>query len=154
MGPRKTGDRPWLGALLTGASTSLSEGSSPASAPRRPVPGERPPGEWRVPQAHHVGHGRGQVAQAHLGRDGLPRVCSAGEEDEQGDADLRVVEAAGVPVERVLAQVFPVIGGDDHQGIVQSSGPLQVVEEQAELLVEVGDAVIVGVEDELDLSRR
>ena len=48
-------------------------------------------------------------------------------------------------VELVLAEVLAVVGRDDHQRVRQQAAPVQLVEEPAELLVEVGDAVVVGV---------
>ena len=59
-----------------------------------------------------------------------------------------------MPVEPVLAQFFTVIGRDDHQRVGQPPALLQIVEELAKLLVQVGDAVVVGVEDELNFLGR
>ena len=56
-------------------------------------------------------------------------------------------------VELVLAQVFPVVGRDNHQGVGKQAEPIEIVDEPAELLVEVGNAIIVSVEDRLDFSR-
>ena len=67
---------------------------------------------------------------------------------EQRDVDLRVVEAAGVAEEVVLAEVLAVVGRDDDQRVLEHAPAVELVEEPAELLVEVGDAVVVGVAGE------
>ena len=56
-------------------------------------------------------------------------------------------------VELVLAQVFPVVGRDNHQGAGKQAEPIEIVDEPAELLVEVGNAIIVSVEHRLDFPR-
>ena len=73
------------------------------------------------------------------------RRANTVEEDQQRDVDLGVVEAAGVAEELVLAEVFAVVGGDDHQRVVEQAVLVERIEKHAELFIEVRDAVVVGV---------
>ena len=45
----------------------------------------------------------------------------------------------------VLSQSFPVVGGDDHERPIELTAPLQFVEQLAEPLVEIGEAVVVRI---------
>ena len=54
----------------------------------------------------------------------------------------------------MLAEVLAVVGRHDHQGLLQAAATSQLVEEPAELFVEVGEAVIIGVAHHPELSRR
>ena len=54
----------------------------------------------------------------------------------------------------MLAEALAVVGGDDHPGRLQDAPAAQLVDQSAELLVEVRDAIVVGVADERDVLRR
>ena len=60
--------------------------------------------------------------------------------------DRAVAEVAG------LAEELAVVGGHDHQGVIEDALPVQLVEEFAEGIVEIGDAVVVGVPGEFERS--
>ena len=68
--------------------------------------------------------------------------------------ELRLVETRPVPEHAgVFAEALPVIGGDDHPGLLEEGTAIQLVDQEAELLVQVRDAVIVGIAGEIDLGR-
>ncbi len=52
--------------------------------------------------------------------------------------------------ESMISQFFTVIGGDDHDGFVEQIAALQVVEQLTQPPVEVCQAVLVGVFDQVD----
>src|SRR5262245_47957065 len=66
---------------------------------------------------------------------------------------LGLVEAPAVSKAPVLAEALAMVRGDDHPGPLERSEVPQIVEQQADLLIEVGDAAIVGVASEGDLLR-
>ncbi len=88
---------------------------------------ERPPWKGRAAQASHVGNRGREIAQADLRGDDLPRVRFIGEKNQERDVDLCVVEAAGMSVELVLAQVFPVVGRHNDQGAGKQAEPALTV---------------------------
>ena len=53
---------------------------------------------------------------------------------------LAVAENAGV-----LAETFAMVRGDDQPGLLQNPAPVQLVDQLAELLVEVRDAIVISV---------
>ena len=54
----------------------------------------------------------------------------------------------------MLAEALAVVRGDDHPGPIEDRARSELVEQSAELLVEVRDAVVVGVADEREIPRR
>ena len=134
--------------------TSQSTGEVSGSRPRAVAqePGERTAGEG-IPRAQvdPLGDRRGEVAEADRLVDdpGGRRPIGRGD-DQQGDVDFPAVEAQAVAEEAVLAEVLAVVGGHDHQGVLQQPAALELVEEAAELPVEVGDATLVGVAEQVD----
>ena len=59
--------------------------------------------------------------------------------------ELRLVEARAVPEHAgMLAETFPVVRGDDQPGPVEDVTAVELVDQPAELLVEIRDAVVVG----------
>ena len=117
------------------------------AATRRPPSGGRANARERESRpGQYVGNRGREIAQADLCGNDLPRVRFTREQNQERDVDFGVVEAAGMSAELVLAQVFPVVGRDNHQGAGKQAEPIEFVDEPAELLVEVGNAIIVSVE--------
>ena len=56
--------------------------------------------------------------------------------------------------EPVLPQPFAVIGGDDHECFVEHTTVLEVVDQHAQPIVQVGEAVVVRIANECHRSRR
>ena len=54
---------------------------------------------------------------------------------------------------RVLAEALAVVRGDDQPGSLEDAAPVELVEQLAELLVEVGDAIVVGVDAQRQVLR-
>ena len=46
----------------------------------------------------------------------------------------------------MLAETFPVVRGDDQPGPVQDTAAPQIVEQLADLFIEVGDAIVVSID--------
>ena len=66
--------------------------------------------------------------------------------------ELRLVKTRPMPEHAgVFAEAFPVIGGDDDPGPPEDGAAVQFVDQPAELLVQVRDAVVVGIAGEIDL---
>ncbi len=47
----------------------------------------------------------------------------------------------------VLAETFAMVRGDDQPGSLQEPATIQLVNQLPELLIEVGDAIVIGVRD-------
>ena len=63
--------------------------------------------------------------------------------------ELRLVEARPVAEDAgMLAEALAVVRGDDHPGPLEDAAALELVDQPAQLLIEVRDAVVVGVADE------
>jgi hypothetical protein len=58
-----------------------------------------------------------------------------------------------VLVEAVLAQLLAVVRGDDDDGLIEDAATPQRREQVAELPVQVGEAVVVGIADQILLVR-
>ena len=54
----------------------------------------------------------------------------------------------------MLAEALAVVGGDDHPGRFEDRTSTELVEQSAQLFIEVRDAVIVGVAGKRDIPRR
>ena len=67
---------------------------------------------------------------------------------------LRPVHALPVAVKTVLAKLLAMVGRDDDQRIVEHPVLLERGEEAAELLIECGEAIVVGIADEGDVTLR
>ena len=68
--------------------------------------------------------------------------------------ELRLVETRSVPEHAGLfAEALAVIRGDDHPGPLENGTAIELVDQPAELLIEVRDAVVVRVANESDLVR-
>ena len=59
--------------------------------------------------------------------------------------DLAPVDAHAVPREAALLEVLAVVGSHDHQRVLEQPPAPELVEEAADLLVEIGDAALVTV---------
>ena len=58
--------------------------------------------------------------------------------------DLRLIEARSMPEDAgMLAKALAVVPGDNHPGSIENPSSLQFVDQPAELLVQVRDAVVV-----------
>src|SRR2546429_439817 len=87
-----------------------------------------------------VGHEGGPAGD--LSADATPAGPGRRLHDER-HVDLLVVERRAVPPAAVLLELLAVVGGEhDERAVVEATRP-QVVEEDAELLVEVGDLAVV-----------
>ena len=74
--------------------------------------------------------------------------------DHQRNMELRLVETRSVPEHAgMLAEALAVVRGDDHPGPLENGTAIELVDQPAELLVEIRDAVVVGVAAEIDLVR-
>ena len=110
----------------------------------RPVPRQRCSRDGRILQSQEVDHRRRHVSQ----RDRLGNPAAGGhparEADQQRDVQRRPVETVSVSEEAVVAELFPMIGSDRDHRIPQQALLRQLVEQPAELIVEVGDGALVG----------
>src|SRR5438067_1688868 len=64
-----------------------------------------------------------------------------------------LIDAASVPIQTVLAEMLAMIGRYDDQGVLEQSAVLQPLEELPELVVEVGDAVVVRISRQRQIAR-
>ena len=99
-----------------------------------------------------TGHGRGKVTMRYRDRNAsaaelrvsiLTRPGQSWRDQDQRDVSQLAVEARAVPEEAVLAELLPVIGGDNNPGVFEEARCPQLVEEAAELGVEAEQAIIV-----------
>jgi len=63
--------------------------------------------------------------------------------------DQGVVQAVSMAEEVVVVEVLAMIGGHDHERIVEQATRLEFREEPPDLVVEVGDATVIGIAEEL-----
>jgi hypothetical protein len=61
------------------------------------------------------------------------------------------VETITVGMETVLTELFPMVRCDDHQGMVQYSSVLQLVQEEANVMIQIGNGTLVCFTLYLDL---
>jgi hypothetical protein len=61
-----------------------------------------------------------------------------------------LVEAFSVFEQAVLAEAFAVVGGDDQESVVENALAVELIDEGAELVVEIGEAAIVTVAGEAE----
>ena len=126
--------------------------------PARAAPrtGQRVPGKRRAGlQAGHVDDRRRQVPQADRLVDDLLRRAPPGRDDQERDVQLGLVEARPVAEDAgMLAETLAVVRGDDQPGLLEDPAPVQLVDQLPELLIEVRDAIVVGVGGECDALGR
>ena len=68
--------------------------------------------------------------------------------------ELRLVETRPVQEHTgMFAEALAVVRGDDHPGPLEDRAAIELVDQPAELLVKVRDAVVVRVASEIDLMR-
>ena len=80
-----------------------------------------------------------------LGHDPRRRTV-ARRDDHQGNVKLGPVKTRSVEEHSgMFAEAFAVVGGDDHPGLFEDGAAVELVDEPAELLVQVRDAIIVAV---------
>ena len=78
-----------------------------------------------------------------------------GRNDQERNVQLGLVEARAVAEDAgVLAEAFAVVRRDDQPGSLEDAAAPQLVEQLPELLVEVGDAIVIGVDDERQVGSR
>ena len=83
------------------------------------------------------------------------RRASRGGNDHKRNMELGLVETRPVPEDAGLfAEALAVIRGDDDPGPLEDGTTSEFIDQTAELLVEIGDTVIVRVASEMDLLRR
>ena len=63
--------------------------------------------------------------------------------------DFWIVQAPRVAEELVLSEMLAVVGGHDDNRVAEYAAALEFHEELPELFIEVGDAVVVGVDRQL-----
>jgi hypothetical protein len=85
--------------------------------------------------------------------DCLSRWRARGEEDAQWDVQDLGVESVGVADAAVLSELLPVVGSDQHDGVVEKSLGLQGLEEASYLCVRVMDLSRIGLFTLQDLSQ-
>src|SRR5262249_18663582 len=83
------------------------------------------------------------------------RLSSRRRNDHERNVELSPVETRPVPEHsRLFAKTLAVIRGDDHPGSLEEGTAIELVDQPAELLIEIGHAVVVGVASEIDLVLR
>ena len=81
--------------------------------------------------------------------DDLRRTASTWRDHEERDVQLRLVEARAVAEDAgMFAETLAVVRGDDQPRLLEDPASLQLVDQLPELLVEVRDAIVVGVDGE------
>ena len=66
--------------------------------------------------------------------------------DEQRNVELGFVETRAVNENAgVLAETFAVVRGDDQPGSLQNSAAVQLVDQLADLLIKIRDAIVISV---------
>ena len=63
---------------------------------------------------------------------------------------LAAVETEAVPGEPSLLKVLAMVGSDNDQGVFKEPPAPQLVEEAADLVVEIGDAAVVSINQDVD----
>ena len=53
----------------------------------------------------------------------------------------------------MIAQMFAVIGRDDHQGVVEHAPPAELIDKHPELMVHIENTVVVDIDGHLDVGR-
>ena len=76
------------------------------------------------------------------------RPRSAGRTINSGTPDLRAIQALAVIEQPVLPQPFAVIGGHDHERLIEHAATLEVVDQFTQPLVQISQAVVVGIANE------
>ena len=71
-------------------------------------------------------------------------------EDQERHVQLAAVETEAVPGEPALLKVLAVVGGDDDQRVFKQPPASQLIEEAADLVVEIGDAAVVAINQDVD----
>ena len=81
-----------------------------------------------------------------------PSGTRLGIHDHQRHADHLPVQAASVEEQAVIAEMFAMIGRDDHQGIVENAAAAKLVEQDSQLTIEIKDTVVVNIDGHLHMS--
>ena len=69
--------------------------------------------------------------------------------------ELRLVEARPMAEDAgMLAEALAVVRGDDHPGPIEDPAAAELVDQPAQLLVEIRDAVVVGVASRMRSAAR
>jgi len=66
----------------------------------------------RLVRTHNIEYSRRQVGHAHGLPNALSRMTSAGQQNHQGNMDLRLVEAIPMAEQSVLAELLAMVGSD------------------------------------------
>ena len=101
-------------------------------------------------QPEQINDGGGQLAEVdRLGDDAAIRHRRR-REDQERHVQLAAVKTEAVPREPALLKVLAVVGGDDDQGVFKQPPAPQLIEEAADLVVEIGDAAVVTINQDID----
>ena len=90
-------------------------------------------------QSGCVQEGRSKVDQLDHAADPTPRLDSAAGPNDQRHAHLTVVKMRALEVDPVIPEHFPMVGHEDHQGILGLPGFVKSLENPTDLLVDQGD---------------
>src|SRR4051812_19192885 len=96
-------------------------------------------------QPEQINDGGGQLTEVdRLGNDPAIRR-PPGREDQERHVQLAAIETEPVPREPTLLKVLAVVGSDDDKGVFKQPPAPQLIEEAADLVVEIGDAAVVAI---------
>ena len=120
----------------------------------RQKPRQRPARERRLGlQADQIDDRRRQIAEAdRVGHNPLSSG-RARRNDQERHADFMAVQALAMVKQIVFSQSFAMIGGHDDQGSIEHAASCQFVEQFAQLLVQIGHAIVVGVPRQSSVDR-
>ena len=125
---------------------------------RRRIPpesGERFSGEGRpCSQTQQIDDRGWQVAEADRLAHDRRRIETRRRSNHQGHSDLRPIETLTVVKQVVFTQPLTMIRGHDDQCLIEHAVTLQCVKEQAKLLVEITQAVVIRIASEINIGRR
>jgi hypothetical protein len=74
--------------------------------------------------------------------------AAPGQHDEKRYADFGTVETFTVLEEIMLSQSLAVVGGYDHECLLENAPALQFAEQRPELIVQISKAVVIAIDDE------
>lgn len=98
--------------------------------------------------AEQIEHGRHDVDDAHRLRD-RRAGRNAGAAHDPRDLQLLLVRAEAVPDEPVLAERLAVVGQHDDERVVGEAETIELGEEVRDLVVDLADRAVVGVDERL-----
>ena len=105
-------------------------------------------------QTHQIDDRGRQIAEADRCAHDRRRIETRRRSNHQGHTDLRPVKTQAVVKQVVFAQPLTMIRGDDDQCLIEHAVPPQCVKEQAKLLVDVSQAVVIRIASDFNIRRR